>query len=210
MIMTETRKKIKIQEIAERANVSLSTVSRVLNSTGSVAEEKRQAVLKAIADLNYRPNLYVQGLTGGQTMTLGVLTQLISSPFFDSILRGIIDQIDNTDYLPIFVDGYWQAQREHQAIETLLDRRVDGLIVIGGCVEEDYLQQVARQIPLIIIARRVEALAPQCLYLDNVAAARMATQHLLESGHRRIAHLAGLPSHQDAMDRIEGYRQALQ
>src|SRR5512142_313387 len=123
----ESKKKTTIQDIAALAGVSVSTVSRVLNSNAPVAAETRQAVLDAISRLNYKPNLFAQGLASGQSHTIGVLTQLVSSPFFDSILRGIMDCLNGTSYLPIFADVYWLAERERQAIETFLDRNVDGL-----------------------------------------------------------------------------------
>jgi LacI family transcriptional regulator len=83
-------KRTTISDIAKRSGVSISTVSRVLNQTAPVAEETRQAVLKAISDLNYKPNLFAQALAGGQTRTIGVLTQNLGSHLYDVILHGIL------------------------------------------------------------------------------------------------------------------------
>ncbi|HEY5671944.1 MAG TPA: LacI family DNA-binding transcriptional regulator, partial [Anaerolineales bacterium] len=97
----ESGKNFTIQDIANRANVSISTVSRVLNNTAPVAEETRQRVLSIITELGYKPNLFAQGLAGGQSRTIGVLTQLIGSPFYDVILRGILRGIDGSGYSPL-------------------------------------------------------------------------------------------------------------
>ena len=125
-------KNITILDIAERANVSISTVSRVLNNTAPVAEETRQRVLQIIAALDYKPNLFAQGLAGGQSRTIGVLTQLIGSPFFDVILRGILKGIDGSGYSPLFADGGWDVEKDLIALNMFVERKVDGLIILDG------------------------------------------------------------------------------
>ncbi len=204
-----TKEKITIKDIARRADVSISTVSRVLNQKNMVTEEKRHAVLAAIEELDYQPNPLARGLAGGTSRTIGVVTQDISSPFYDAILRGIRQGLNHTDYLPLFADGYWQVHKEKQAIQTLLNRQVDGLIVLGGVIPEDYLVHLSHQIPLVVVGRNLPALVNQVVYLDNFTGAYKATQYLLELGHRRIVHITGILSHQDAIERRDGYRQAM-
>jgi LacI family transcriptional regulator len=203
------KKKVNIQDIAQKAHVSISTVSRVLNDGTSVTEAKRNAVLQAVAELNYQPNVAAQALAGGQTKTVGAITQDISNPFYDAILRGVRQGLDESGYSPIFADGHWQAAAEIKALQMLLDRSVDGLIVLGGCSPEDVLQQFNKQTPLIIIGRNLPALAQQCLPLDDFTGAYRATQYLIGLGHQRIAHITGILAHQDAVERRKGYEQAL-
>ncbi len=203
------KKKVNIQDIAQKANVSISTVSRVLNDGATVSEAKRNAVLQAVAELDYQPNVAAQALAGGQTKTVGVVTQDISNPFYDAILRGVRQGLEGSGYSPIFADGRWQAAKEQKALQTLLARRVDGLIVLGGCSSEEALQQFGNQAPLIIIGRNLPSLADQCLPLDDFKGAYQATQYLIEQGHQRIAHITGILSHQDAVERRAGYEQAL-
>lgn len=204
------KKKVTIQDIARKANVSISTVSRVLNDGASVTEAKRKAVLQAMADLNYQPNVAAQALAGGQTRTIGVITQDISNPFYDAILRGVRQGLEGSGYSPIFADGRWQADKEQKAILMLLARQVDGLVILGGCSSEETLHQFGNQVPLIIIGRNLPSLGGQCLPLDDFAGAYQATQYLIEMGHRRIAHITGILSHEDAVQRQAGYLQALQ
>ena len=202
-------KKITIQDIAQKASVSISTVSRVLNGTVPVAEPKRSAVLTAVAELNYRPNTYAQSLARGQSLTIGILTQNVSSPFYDAILRGVLQEIGESDYSPIFADGYWHPTKEKRALQTLLDRRVDGLIVLGGSTPDSLLLRIDRHTPLIVVGRTIDALAHRCLSLDDFQGGSMATTYLAELGHQRIAHITGLLNHQDAVERREGYAHAL-
>ncbi|MCB8943368.1 MAG: LacI family DNA-binding transcriptional regulator [Ardenticatenaceae bacterium] len=203
-------KKVTIADIAEKARVSKSTVSRVLNDSDAVVEEKRTAVLDAIAELDYQPNLFARGLAGGQTMTIGILTQDITSPHNDALLHGVLDALSGTGYSPIIADGSWQAEREKEAIQILLGRQVDGLIVLGGEAPELFLQQVAQNVPLIIVGRHLDGLAERCLYIDNFTGAYKATKYLVDMGHRRIAYMTGRLDHPDGANRRKGYLQALQ
>lgn len=203
------KSKATIADIAAHAEVSISTVSRVLNNTAPVAESTRRAVLAAMQMLDYQPNIFAQGLASGQSLTVGVLTQDIHSPLYASLIRGILEEMDHGPYTPLFVDGYWQQDREERLVETLLRRHVDGLIVLGGRLTAETLQATARRVPLIVFARDVPGLENQSLQLDDYGGAYKATQHLIDLGHRRIAHVTGNLLHADAVARREGYFQAL-
>ncbi len=205
----EPDRAITIKDIAERASVSISTVSRALNRNASVAESTRQRILDIIAELGYKPNLFAQGLAGGQSRTIGVLTQLIGSPVFDVMLRGILKGIDGSGYSPLFADGGWDSTKDEAAINMFMQRQIDGLIILNGSSSHDFLLEISRQIPLIIIGRKIPGLESQCLSFDDFEASRKATQYLIEAGHRRIAHITGLQNHQDAIERREGYLAAL-
>lgn len=205
----ELDKKITIQDIAEQANVSISTVSRVLNKTAPVADDTRERVLQVITELGYKPNLYAQRLAGGQSRTIGVLTQLIGSPFYDVILRGILRGIDGSGYSPLFADGRWNEKEDVNALNTFMYRQVDGLILLDGHAPDDVLIDIAREIPIILVGRYILELEKQCLPFDDYNAAREATQHLIRAGHHRIAHITGPRNHEDAIERKEGYLQAL-
>jgi LacI family transcriptional regulator len=181
-----TKMKVTIQEIAEKANVSPSTVSRALRGTAGVSAKKYQAVMDAVTDLDYRPNIFAQSLASGQSMTIGVLTQNFGSPFYDGILRGILEGLEESNYWPLFVDGRWQIIIEQRALNMLMDRRVDGIIIVGGQVPEEMLHELAMQKPLIVVARKLKTLPERSVYVDNFEAAYHATRYLLERGHRDI------------------------
>lgn len=211
-MMAENRK-ITIQEIAQKAEVSQSTVSRVLRGTTGVSHKKHQAVMDAVAELDYRPNIFAQSLASGQSMTIGVLTQNFGSPFYDGILRGILEGLEETNYWPLFADGRWQKESEKRALNMLLDRQVDGIIILGGQTPEAELCEIAKQKPLIVVARKLESLPQQNIYVKNYEAAYHATSYLLERGHRDIAHITADMNYMGAVDdvsyRYKGYKQAL-
>jgi LacI family transcriptional regulator len=202
-------KKVTIEDIAREAGVSISTVSRVLNNGAAVADEKKEAVFKAVDKLDYQPNVFAQGLASGQSRTIGVLTPYISSPFYGEMMRGIIEGLDGSNYSVLFSEVFWSLKRERQAIQNLMARRIDGLIVLGGESSAESLLDIDNQIPLIVISRTVPDLTERCLRINDFEGAYKATKHLIDYGHRRIVHITGLLSHQDAAERLAGYQQAL-
>ena len=202
-------KKATIDDIAREANVSKSTVSRVLNDTTPVHEEKRKAVLAAVEQLNFEPNLFARSLAGGQSKTIGVLTQNIGSPFYDSIVQGILDELTGSSWSPIFADGQWQTETGHAALETLIGRKVDGLILVGGSWAKEEFESLRERVPTIVVGRELDGWDDQWISVDNEQAAFDATRFLIELGHRRIAHVGGIRDHQDAIRRREGYCRAL-
>ncbi len=206
MAMTD---KVTISDIARKADVSTSTVSRVLSGKTKVTEAKREAVLSAVADLNYQPNVFARGLASGQSMAVGVLTQNFGSPFYDAIIQGVVQGLNKTEYFPIFADGQWQAEVEREAIRAMRRRQIDGLIILGGFLDAEDLKEIAKDIPLVMLARDVVGFEEYCICIDNFGASYQATRHLIELGHRRIAHITGRRDHPDAIIRQEGYQKAL-
>lgn len=204
------QKKVTIQDIAREANVSISTVSRVLNNGAAVTGEKREAVFRAVDKLGYQPNVFAQGLASGQSKTIGVLTPFISSPFYAEMMRGIISGLIGSGYFALFSEAFWNLEREKQAIQNLIARRIDGLIMLGGESPPESLQEINNQVPLIVIGRSVTNLTERCLRIDDAKGAYNATKYLIDHGHRRIVHITGLLRHQDAAERLAGYKQALE
>jgi len=202
-------KKVTILDIAKAANVSKSTVSRVLNGTAAVASDKKRAVLDATDRLGFKPNVVARSLARGRSMTIGVLTQIIGSPFYDTIAQGVIAGLSGSGYSPIFVDGQWQQDEEVVGIRALLGRQVDGLVLIGGDVPAEEIVELCGDLPTVIVARQLPDDVHNCVFMDNVDGGFQATKHLIEHGHRDIAIIKGLAHHADALDRFAGYRQAL-
>jgi LacI family transcriptional regulator len=201
---------VTILDIAREAGVSPSTVSRVLNGNAPVAPDKRDAVLAVVKKRRYRPNAIARGLVRGRTAAVGVLTQSIASPFYGEILLGIERGLAGSGYHPIITSGNWQTDEELAALDLLSARRVDGLIVLVGVLSDEHLRRAAEDLPLVIVGRSIAGLEECCLRVDDRRAAYEATRYLIGLGHRRIAHIAGPASHQDAVDRRAGYLQALQ
>ncbi len=200
---------VTLEQVAQVAGVSPSTVSRILNGTAVVSDDKRQAVDAAIARLGFVPNPVARGLAGGRTLSIGVVTQAIDSPFYGGALRGIEDNLSQAGYSPLFVSGHWNAAHEAHCIETLRARRVDGIVILTGRLSDTALCALARSLPVVVTGRDLRAPGLYALNFDNFEGARLATHHLLTQGHRRIAFIAGDERHPDAKERLRGYRAAL-
>ncbi len=201
---------VTIEMVARAAGVSLSTVSRILNGTAVVSETKSRAVEEAIAALGFVANPVARGLAGGRTLSIGVVTQAIDSPFYGAALRGIEDQLGPEGYSPLFVSGHWDAATEVRCIDVLRSRRVDGIIVLTGRISDAALKACAKALPVVVTGRKLKAPGLFSLHFDNFEGGRLATQHLIQLGHRRIAFITGDPAHADSTERLRGYRGALE
>lgn len=198
-----------ILDVAAAAGVSASTVSRFLTGSIAVAPDTQVAIRQAIDALGYRPNKVARGLVNGQSNVIGVLTQHIASPFYGEILTGVEQGLRGTAYTPLIVPGNWDLQEQLHALDVFLESRVDAMIIFGGNIPDERLQRLSEEVPIIVIGRIVPGLEQYCIHADNFHGAYAATQYLLSLGHTQIAHLAGIPDHQDSIRRREGYMQAL-
>jgi LacI family transcriptional regulator len=201
--------KVTLGMVAKACGVSPSTVSRILNGTAIVSPEKRLAVDRAIAELGFVPNPIARGLAGGRSMSIGVVTQAIDSPFYGLALRGIEEELSRAGYSPLFVSGHWNAEEERRCINVLQSRRVDGIIVLTGRLSDDDLRHFAASLPIVVTGRKLLAPGLYSLDFNDYEGARLATHHLLSIGHRRIAFISGDPVHPDAIERLRGYKSAL-
>lgn len=198
-----------IHDIARAANVSPSTVSRVLTGSTPVAPDKRAAVLAAVETLKFRPNIVARGLARGRSMAIGVLTQSMVSLFYGELAQGIEQGLAGSSYYPVFATGQWRVAQQIESLNLLIERQVDALIVLNGDLPDETLQRAAAQMPLVAVGRMIPGLEGQCICVENYEGAYRATRYLIELGHERIAHIAGLPTHLDAQERRQGYQQAL-
>lgn len=200
---------ITVLDVAREAGVSPSTVSRILNGTARVASDKRQAVERAIRKLDFKPNLFARSLKTGTTMTVGILTQDVESPFYGRAMKGIEAGLAGTGYAPIIVSGHWNAAEEAERVRLLMARRIDGLVILTGHLDDRQIAEFARHQPIVVTGRQLDAPQVRAFALDQEAGGHLATRHLISLGHRRIAHIAGPGDHTDATERRAGYERAL-
>lgn len=200
-----------IREVSRHAGVSMATVSRVLNDTVPVNDETKARVLAAVEELDYRPNAFARSLATNRSGGLGVIVKALSSPFFSPMLQGIEAVAESQGMHLLVSSGHVDAETEHRALEFMLERRPDALIVDVEGLSDEYLTEIsAGKVPLFVIGRLVPALADRCVYLDNIAGGLLMTSHLIEQGHTRIAHITGLLSMHDSRERLSGYQNALE
>jgi LacI family transcriptional regulator len=199
---------VTIRDVAQRAGVSPSTVSRVLNDSTPVAADKHAAVLAAVRALGYRPNVLAQELARGRSRAIGVLAPGLSIPFWSQLVRGVEQGLRDSEYYPLFASGEGISEAT-QALDLLLSHRVDALIVLGGDLADDDLRRLAERMPILAVGRSIAGLEARSMHVENREGAREAVRHLLGLGHMRIAHITGMAWHPDAVARREGYEQGL-
>ncbi len=200
---------VTIRDVARHASVSISTVSRVLNDTCPVKEDKKRLVLDAARELGYTPNPAALSLLSKRTGGLGVLLPFVSGEFFSELLSGL-DQAAQDHDVFLVVSTSHQRPAEFQKAIRFLDKRVDGLIVMAPDLDRDGMSLLLKtRTPLVFLNTYAEGLSADVFNFDNYAGAYMLTQHLLGNGHRRIALVHGPVLAQDAQERARGYRAAM-
>lgn len=203
------RRAVTLRVIAREAGVSASTVSRIINGTVKVSDELKAAVEAAIARHDFRPDAAARGLALGRTLTIGVLSQAIDSPFYAEGLRGVELRLLQAGYAALFMSGNWNAVDEERCMRAFIDRGVDGIIMFSGCLSDAAVKGFARRVPIVITGRSLRAPRICSLPIDDRQGALLAMRHLIGLGHRRIAFICGSESHPDALQRLEGYQAAL-
>lgn len=195
-----------IREIAKAAGVSTATVSRVLNSPERVKPEKRDAVLRAIEQNDYVNDGMARALAGGRTMTLGLVIPTITNSIYASSTQAIQRIAQRAGYSVILVVSDFDPALESQLIRRLVERRVDGMILTGGEHDPRVFRMLERQrIPYVLTWRLASNSGQPCVSFDNYAAGRLAMDHLISLGHRRIGLICG---RSDVNDRARERRRA--
>jgi LacI family transcriptional regulator len=200
-----------IRDVARRARVSVATVSRVVNhSAHRVDPATRQRVMAAVADLGYQANPIAVSLKKRASRTVALIVPNISNPFFPAIARGIEDTARQHGYAVLLCNTYEDLDREHEYLELLRKRWVDGMLFATVGSNTRHLQDLRRDgLPVVLVARDVDGLTIDAVLVDNFRGAVDATTHLLHLGHRAIAYIAGPPSLRVALERRRGHLHAL-
>ena len=199
-----------MKEVAERAGVSITTVSHVINQTRFVSEELAKRVRDAIDELSYHPDQRARSLRVGKSETVAMLVTDIVNPFFPAVVRGSEDCAREHGYSLILCNTDENPSQEELYVSLMMERRVDGFLVAPSMRPETTLKTlVDRGVPLVIIDRR-SSLDVDQVYSDNEAGAYEAAKYLIDLGHRRIGaivELEGVPSFDD---RVRGWKRALE
>ncbi len=192
--MDKRTKKATIIEVARLAGVSTATAGRVLGSYGYASTAIQKKVRDAADTLAYRPNRLARGFKTGRTQTIGVVVGDIESPFYASILRGIADEVRGRGFGVLVTNSDENVDREREAVQLLLEKQVDGLIVSPAAIAHaDCLSHaIASQCPVVQVDRVVRGLETDAVLLDNVGSAHHAVTQLIDAGHRRIGIVAEL------------------
>jgi DNA-binding LacI/PurR family transcriptional regulator len=197
-----------IHDVAKRAGVSKSLVSLVLQESPNVSDEKRAAVLAAAAELGYRPNVVARSLVQRESHHLGVMISDFHNPFFADVVSGLEDQAQAEGYRLIMNTGRRVTSEEEEAIESLIELQVDGLVLAGARVPIRVVERAARFLPVVLVSRSSKKPNIDVVVNDDRLGAGLAVDHLAGLGHRRIAHIDG-GNGANAVPRRLGYEAAM-
>ena len=202
--------RVTMEDIAEKAGVSINTVSRALNDKPDINGGTKEEILKIAEELNYQPNRFAKGLRSSQTSTLGVIVADILNPFFSALLKGIEKAARKEGYSIIVQDTDEKYANEQSAIQTVLAEQVDGLLISPVQTNEQTIVDLQQSgLPFVLLGRYFKDLDTNFIVTDDVQGATAAIDHLVELGHEQIAIVNG-PSHiSSSQERLKGYRKAM-
>ncbi|MEH8132222.1 substrate-binding domain-containing protein [Gallibacterium anatis] len=199
-----------MKDIARIAKVSTSTVSHVINNTRYVSDEIREKIMKVVNELNYTPSAVARSLKVKETKTLGMLVTATSNPFFAEVVSGVEQYCNQHHYNLIIssIDG--NEQRLQQNIQTLIQKQVDGLLLMYSNTRHAMVEQLNLNLPIVVMDWWPTELNADKIYENSEFGAYLATKTLIEQGHKNIAIITGKLDKSLAHNRLLGYQKALQ
>jgi LacI family repressor for deo operon, udp, cdd, tsx, nupC, and nupG len=204
--------RVSIKDIARIAGVSHSTVSRALSDSSLVREETKARIRRLAEEMGYSPSAIARGLVTQRTRTIGLVVTSIADPFWAEVVGGVEEAALDYGYNIILANSNSERQREITAVKTLREKRVDGIIVAAsrvGALYRPMLEELGAPIVLVNSHSEEEESYIYSIATDNVRGGRLATEHLLRLGHRRIGYIADPEDLGSNSDRLQGYQQAL-
>jgi len=202
--------RVTVNDIARRAGVSQSTVSRVLNNYPMVKSSTREKVLAAIEELGFTPDQIARSMVTGKTRTIGLIVGDLANPFFAETAKIIIGLARKKEYDVVVSDTDYDSDNLAKTVKMLLGKRVDGILIGSVSRTDTIASELYRSgFPVVLYNRRTDDDEMNYVVLDNGKGSRMAVRHLAELGHRRIAFISGSPEYSTFQQRYAGYAAAL-
>lgn len=199
-----------IRDIARLAGVSVATVSGVLNNKPTVKPALVDRVKRAMEALDYHPDHVARSLRVRRTCTVGMVIADVTNPFFTDVIRGVEKEAQSNGYSVILCDANEDPALERHYLSTLFSRRVDGVLLAPTSSPSAQESRIHKRFPLVLIDRIPLGFTGDAVLTDNFSAAYDGTRHLIELGHRQIAIITGQLTFSNGLDRLEGFRKALQ
>ncbi len=202
--------RVKMQDVAQDAQVSVATVSRVLNGTQRVSDALRARVMASVEKLGYFPNIVAQSLRMHRSFVLGVVIPNISNPHFTDIVRAVEDVALASGYVITACSSDQDLAKEQRYMQVLRDRMADGVLVsVADSQASDVSPLIDSGMPVVLIDRRLEGVSLDSVTVDTKGGAHAAVAYLVGRGYRRIGMIGGPDGVSTAADKLQGYRQAL-
>jgi LacI family transcriptional regulator len=206
-------KETTLKQIAETLGISITTVSKALKNYPDVSEKTKQSVLDLANNLQYTPNSFAVNLRMKESKTIGLIIPEVVHHFFSSVVNGIIAEAEKNGYLVIILQSNESIELEKKQVELLINKRVDGIILSLSNESNDDLhlkEIVRREIPLVQFDKIAKLIPSSKVIINDQKAAFEATEHLINKGCKKIAHIRGPVNPQNAIDRFLGYKKALE
>ena len=199
-----------IKDVAKLAGVSISTVSRVVNDSAGVTRENQCAVHRAMKELSYQPNIFAKSLVSNTSNTIGLVVANLADPFFGLLMQGVETVALRHNKQLVISAGHDKAELEKKAIQSLIDRRCDTLIIHSKYLTDYQIMELLENQPAsVIINRKIPDIEHRCIYINNRTLAKTAVDYLIEQGHKEIALLIPDNYLSDIEQRKQGYQDAL-
>lgn len=200
---------VTMNDVAKLASVSTATVSRVLRNPETVKKETQEKVFSVIKQLDYSPNMLARQFRTSETKTIMVVVPSLTNLVFSEILAGIDEVATTAGYQVIFGNTNKNPGKAQEYINHLKQKQVDGIILLTVRLDRHIWEEIADQYPIILASDFIEGLKIPTVSTDNLECGYEATQHLIQLGHTKIAHVTGSPEVAVSRERIKGYKKAL-
>lgn len=207
-------RRVTLSDVARHAGVSTAAASKVLRNAYGVSPAMQSQVRAAMAELGYRPHAAARGMRG-QTYTVGILLDSIRNPFFADIMDGVSAELAKTDYQVLVGAGGYDPAQQSRLADAMVDRRMDGLILVAPTMSRAEVVRTARSVPTVVVGHHDSAVEFDTVVDDDITGAGLVVDHLVGLGHRRIAHTTGAPHRTGSWSRTphqvrgRGYREAM-
>jgi DNA-binding LacI/PurR family transcriptional regulator len=201
------QKNITIKDVAKQANVSVATVSRVLNRLDRVSDKTRKNVLKVIDKLNYVPDNVAVSMITKQTQMLAVIVPVIQNPFYTAVIQGMVEISKKAGYFTFVFATNDSETEEKGFFEGFLNRNVDGVVLVGTHKNPEFYRSIKKHV--VLVDRYIDNTGLDGVVIDNFKGAYEATKHILDNGHQKIAIINGPIDFNDGAERYWGYQQAI-
>ena len=202
---------MRIQDIARLANVSVATVSRVINNNNNVKEETKERINQIIKENNYYPNIIARNLSKNENNTIGVIVPDIKNLYFASIMDGIVDEANNRNLNIILGCSNENFKLQKKYIELFIEQRVKGIIIAvtqNSYDKINFFEQISSKIPLVLIDRKIDKQMPG-VFFENFYSSYGVIEKFIKNNRKKIGFLAGPQTISTAKERLEGYKKAL-
>lgn len=206
-------KNITLKEIASTLGISITTVSKALKNYPDVSEKTKKAVKELADNLNYTPNSFAVNLRTKESKTIGLIIPEVTHHFFANIIKAIIDAAEKNGYLVIILQSNESLELEKKQVELLINKRVDGILISlsNESNNDSHIQEIIkRKIPIVMFDKIAKLAKCSKVVIDDQKAGFDATQHLIDKGCKKIAHIRGPLNPQNSIDRYLGYKKALE